>query len=671
MEIANPASQQDLKSVADKIIALVGNPNVGKSVIFGRLTGKYVTVSNYPGTTVDVSRGVGTFGGKKMQLVDTPGVLSLFPKSEDERVTRDLLLRERPEAVIQVADAKNLRRSLLITLELAELKIPMILALNMSDEARERGIEVDVDRLSALLGIPVIETVGVTGEGISDLRRLLAKAAVPTVGVSYLSELEVSYGKIEALLPAEIQAGAQKSPFAARRFVAQTLFYGDASVWDAVSHYFRDSEGVKSQCAAAVKSIAQSYIRPVKILALDSRQQKAGEIFAESVSVSGAIKSSWAQTFGRLSMRPWPGYLIAAGVLFVLYEFVGVFAAQTLVELLEEGLFTQILNPAVTRIVEFAIPFKFIQEMIVGPYGLFTMALTYALALIFPIVTCFFLFFGILEDSGYLPRLAVMLDRLFRVMGLNGKAVLPMILGLGCDTMATLTTRVLDSKKEKVIVAILLTLSVPCSAQLGAMLGMIAGLSWKVFAIWLFVVVGTMVGVGWSAAKILPGVRSPFIMEIPPIRMPQFKNLFKKVRARLMWYVREAVPMFLLGTFVLFISDKIGLLNLVKRAAQPVVVHFLGLPEKATEAFIIGFLRRDYGAAGFFMLSQDGYLTVSQITVALVVITLFMPCIAQFFVTIKERGLRTTLAIAAFVLSFSLGVGGALNWILSKGWIQL
>ncbi len=671
MEIASPASQQDLKSVASKILALVGNPNVGKSVIFGRLTGKYVTVSNYPGTTVDVSRGIGWFGGSQMQVVDTPGVLSLFPKSEDERVTRDLLLRERPEVVIQVADAKNLRRSLLITLELMELKTPMVLSLNMSDEARERGIEIDVERLSKILGVPVVETVGVTGEGIADLRRALAKASVPTIAVKYLSELQVVYEQLENLLPSNVRTGTQTVPFAARRFVAQTLFYGDGAVWNAIGQHFPAHETVKNQCAEFAKKTVKSFVRPMSILAMDTKQQKSGEIFAEVVSVSGAIKSSWAQKFGKLSMQPWPGYLIAVGVLFALYEFVGVFAAQTLVNLLEKGLFAQILNPAVTKIVETVIPFKFFQEMIVGPYGLFTMALTYALALIFPIVTCFFLFFGFLEDSGYLPRLAVMLDRVFRVMGLNGKAVLPMILGLGCDTMATLTTRVLDTKKEKVIVALLLTLSVPCSAQLGAMLGMIAGLSWKIFAIWLFTVVGTMVGIGWSAAKLLPGVRSPFVMEIPPIRVPQFKNLFRKVRARLLWYVREAVPMFLLGTFLLFISDKIGLLDLVKRACEPVVVHFLGLPQKATEAFIIGFLRRDYGAAGFFMLSQNGIMSAEQITVALIVITLFMPCIAQFFVTIKERGLRTTLGIAAFVLSFSLGVGGLLNWILIRGWIHL
>ncbi len=649
------------KVVATKMIALVGNPNVGKSVIFGRLTGKYVAVSNYPGTTVDISRGTGWFGGEQMEIIDTPGIISLFPKSEDERVTRNLLIRDRPTAVIQVADAKNLRRTLLITLELAELGIPMILALNMSDEARERGIEVDTEQLSKMLGIPVVETVGVTGEGMIELRKAVSNARVPTVKVHYLEEVHQALENLETLIP----------NIPGKTFIAQTMFTKDATIWEPIKSAVPVPDPLRNQIVTTVEEILKRFVRPFFILSHDSRQQKASEMTAQVVQVTGMIQSSWAQSFGRASMKPWPGYLIAVGVLFLLYEFVGVFGAQFLVKIMEDGLFGKILNPAVTSLVQLLVPFKLVQDMITGPYGLFTMAITYALALIFPIVTCFFLFFGVLEDSGYLPRLAVMLDRFFRVMGLNGKAVLPMILGLGCDTMAVLTTRVLDSEKEKIIVAILLTLSVPCSAQLGAMLGMIAGLSWKVFAIWFAVVIGTMVAVGWGAAKLLPGVRSPFLMEIPPIRMPQMRNLIKKIRARLVWYLKEAVPMFMLGTFILFVSDRIGLLELIKRAANPIVMGFLGLPEKATESFIIGFMRRDYGAAGFFMLSQNGIMNAQQITVALIVITLFMPCVAQFFVTIKERGLRTTLAIAAFVMTFSLGVGGLLNWILKEGWIKL
>jgi ferrous iron transport protein B len=426
----------DNKVIATKTLALVGNPNVGKSVIFGRLTGRYVTVSNYPGTTVDVSHGSGWFGGEQLRIVDTPGIISLYPKSEDERVTRDLLLRERPQVVVQVADAKNLRRTLMVTLELAELEIPMVLALNMSDEARERGIEINTSRLSEILGIPVVETVGITGEGIVNLRKAISQARVPSIRTQYLNEVEAVLSAVEHFIP----------ELPGRRFVAQTVLSKDFTVWTALAGQLI-TESLKGQVTARAQEAVKRFVRPLGILSLDSRHQKSSEIVSEVVQVTGKLEGSWAQSFGRAAMRPWPGYLIALGVLFGLYEFVGVFGAQFLVDLLESGLFEKILNPAMTKIVNLLIPFQVVRDMIVGPYGIFTMAITYSLALIFPIVSCFFLFFGLLEDSGYLPRLAVMLDRLFRVMGLNGKAVLPMILGLGCDTMAVLTTRVLDSEK--------------------------------------------------------------------------------------------------------------------------------------------------------------------------------------------------------------------------------
>jgi len=238
------------------------------------------------------------------------------------------------------------------------------------------------------------------------------------------------------------------------------------------------------------------------------------------------------------------------------------------------------------------------------------------------------------------------------------------VLGLGCDTMATVTTRIMDTKKEKLILSILLTLAVPCSAQLGAILGMAAGTSWKIWAIWMGVVGGTMMLVGWGAARVLPGSRSPFLVELPPLRVPRIGNMFKKVKMRLKWYIKEVIPLFALATFVLFVLDKVGLLKKIVAVGSPFVVSVLGLPAQATEAFLIGFFRRDYGAAGFLMMSRDGLLNPRQVAVSMVVITLFMPCVAHFLVTVKERGVKAASWIALFVLSFALAVGGSLNWVL-------
>jgi ferrous iron transport protein B len=283
-----------------------------------------------------------------------------------------------------------------------------------------------------------------------------------------------------------------------------------------------------------------------------------------------------------------------------------------------------------------------------------------------PIVLTFFLSFSVLEDSGYLPRLAVMMDRPFKAMGLNGKAVLPMVLGLGCDTMATLTTRILRTRRERILVTLLLALGVPCSAQLGVLLGMVAYLSPAAIGVWIGVVLAVMFVVGWLAARVIPGKRSDFILELPPIRAPQPMNILIKTVARLEWYLKEVLPLFVLGTLILFGLDRTGALGWLEKAASPLIQNGLGLPAQTTGAFIIGFLRRDYGAAGLFMLARDGLLNPAQLVISLVVVTLFVPCIANVLIIVKEHGTKTAAAVVGFVFPFAFGVGVVLNQIFNS-----
>jgi ferrous iron transport protein B len=297
------------------------------------------------------------------------------------------------------------------------------------------------------------------------------------------------------------------------------------------------------------------------------------------------------------------------------------------------------------------------------------MGMTYALALILPIVTTFFLSFGILEDSGYLPRLAALSNRVFQMLGLNGKAVLPMVLGLGCVTMATLTTRVMENKRERLLVTLLLALAVPCSAQLGVVMGMLAGISLTAAMIWAGVVLGVLLAVGWLAARLVPGQRSPLLVELPPLRWPQFSNVVLKTLARLEWYIKEVVPLFLLGTFLMFGLDKTGILSIITRAGEPLVTGWLGLPPEASAAFLMGFLRRDFGATGLFVMQTQGLLNGLQVVVAMVTITLFIPCVASVLVIAKERGWRTAAGMVALIIPLAFLVGGLLNrLLLAGGW---
>lgn len=629
----------------NKTCILVGNPNVGKSVIFNRLTGRYAVVSNYPGTTVDLSRGKAGFGGSDYQVIDTPGTLSLIPSSEDEQVTRDLILRERPDVIVQVADAKNLMRTLLLTAELCELKLPMVLVLNMSDEARERGIKINRAELERVLGIRVISTVGITGEGMKELAKQIPLAKIPAFETGYSEEIENLIARAQSLLP--------ENKFF-KKALAVMLVSGDEAALRYVDTKLH--ENIRKSILTCGDGPKEAVFR--------SKNAAVNNILEAVTLESPKANVSASKKLGQLLMRPFPGYLAVLVALFVMYEFVGVFAAGYLVDLLEEKLFGGLINPFFVDLSGKVFGPGLINDFLVGPYGQISMALTYALAIVLPIVTAFFLFFGFLEDSGYLPRLSVMIDRVFELFGLNGKAVLPMVLGLGCGTMAAMSARILETKRERFLIILLLSLAVPCSAQMGVILGMLAGLSWKVTVLWILSIAGSLFLVGFVSGKLVPGKRSPFMMEIPPLRWPSLGNILIKIKMRLEWYLKEAVPLFALGTLILFAFDKLHLLAGIERALKPVIGGVLGLPEAATQSFIIGFLRRDYGAAGLFVLARAGELSTRQALVSTVAITLFMPCIAQCFMVVKEQGWKIATLIFLFVSLYALVYAGALNYVL-------
>jgi ferrous iron transport protein B len=640
--------------VSREKVILIGNPNVGKSVIFNYLTGKYVTVSNYPGTTVEVTTGTLSAHGKKFQVLDTPGVNSLIPMSEDEKVTRDILLKEPKSYLVQVIDTKNIRRGLLISLQLLEMGLPFIVLLNMWDEAKSRGIEIKTQTLSEILDAPILKTVATRKKGLEKIKENLQARPPSSISVNYPDIIEGGIAKITSLLP---EASISK------RSLALMLLSGDESLAEWL--HTNLSENDIQQIEKIRQEIQIHLADSIGYLINQARLRKVDELLLKVMGLRGEAPKSISSFLGNLSLHPVWGIPILLFILWTTYEFVGVFGAQTSVKFLEETLFGKWVLPPVHTLFQRFVPIPFIQEFFIGPYGVITMALTYAIAIVLPIVGCFFLVFGLMEDSGYLPRLAVMTNQIFKKMGLNGKAVLPMVLGLGCDTMATMTTRILETEKDRTIVTLLLALAVPCSAQLGVILGMFASLPALYLFLWIFIIAGILILVGYLASRVIPGEGSDFILEIPPLRIPLISNVIVKTLARIEWYLKEAVPLFILGTLILFALHKTEVLSLLERAATPLIVHFLGLPAKVTEAFLIGFLRRDYGAAGLFVLAKEGQLNSHQILVSLVTITLFIPCIAQFFMMIKERGLKKALWISAVIIPVAFGVGGMVNFLLN------
>ncbi len=616
-------------------IVLVGSPNVGKSVLFGRLTGSYAVVSNYPGTTVEVSQG----RFDRFQVVDTPGMYSLSPLTEEEAVTQRILLETRPSLVIYVATPRNLRRSLSSLFQLLEAGLPVILAINMMDEAEELGISIDTERLSQELGIPVVPVVSTTGEGIDNLKKAILNYnwKPAEFRLNYPEKIEKSIKKVESLLNGDYTVS--------KRSIALLVLQGD-----------------KNTLAREDIANCASYAYEIALV----RNRKANEIVARTTSHSPTPKTRrLGARLEDLTLNPKTGIPILILILyFGLYRFVGVFGAGTLVDFLENQVFGAHLNPWLTQVFQSTVPWPVVQDLFVGEYGIFTQALTYAVALILPIVGTFFVFFSILEDTGYLPRLAMLLDSVLKKVGLSGRATIPLVLGFGCGTMAALVTRTLETKRERVISNLLISLSIPCSAQLGVIMALLSP-NPRAMLVWAGVILTAFLLVGSITSRLLPGSKASFFMELPPLRLPRLDNIAAKTLARMKWYFLEVLPLFVLASILIWIGRLTGLFQLLIRIFE-YPVTWIGLGRETAIVFLFGFFRRDYGAAGLYQLQQEGVLTGVQLVIAAVTLTLFIPCIAQFMVTVKERGTKTALAFLFFIIPMAFTTGFLLNKALTS-----
>lgn len=628
-------------------VLLVGSPNVGKSMLFNRLTGRYVTVSNYPGTTVELSKGTADIAGHKYDIIDTPGMYSLLPITDEEKVASDLLLKAGADAVVHVIDAKNIQRMLGLTLQLIEASLPVVLVLNMSDEARQIGIHVDSAKLEELLQIPVVETVAISGKGITELLHRIhhVRPARPRQ-IDYGTAIENSISVIAERL--------QEDSNLSCRTRSLLLLQTDPQAMDTCPVFSKniDIDFVKKTIRNCLSQLDHS----VHYHLTWAIQEEVKSIVAGSVNLPDTSLIGFREKLSRFCMHPVAGLPILFVVLyFGVYKFVGGFGAGILVDFLESNIFEAHINPFVERITSDWISWQPLYDLIAGEYGIITLGIRYAIAIVLPIVGTFFIAFSILEDSGYLPRLAMLIDRLFKRLGLNGRAVIPIVLGFGCSTMATMVTRTLESRREKVIASILLALAIPCSAQFGVILGLLANhpyalLAWALFVSAAFVLAGALM------ERFFPGEKPSFYMELPPLRLPRLANVFIKTYSRMVWYFKEILPLFILASILIWLGELTDLFQWTQRMLTP-VVNAIGLPDEASVAFIFGFFRRDYGAAGLYDLQKGGMMSGNQLAVAAITLTLFLPCIAQFLVFKKECGFRIAAitSVCICIIAFTVG----------------
>ena len=413
-------------------VVLVGSPNVGKSVIFNYLTGQYVAVSNYPGTTVDVSSGYCKINGRMYEIIDTPGMYSFITITDEERVARSILLQEKPEIVVHVMDAKNIRRMLNLTIQLLDMGFPVIVVVNLMDEAEKNGIVLDIGHLSRILGIPVIPASAINGIGLEILKKEIGqyRPVQSCFHMKFTNTIEQSI----MLISNQLKEGYGISP----RMVALLLIQGDKVFYELAS----GREPLFCEMITEIKKLGDCYQYGMEYVITIERQKIVDSICDKVLKERGIYQQGTGEKLGRLTREPATGLPILCLVLFFgIYQFVGRFGAGFLVDYIDNSIFVPYINPLVQLFVYQSIPWEWMQSLVVGKYGLFTLGFRYAFIIILPIVSTFFFVFAILEDSGYLPRLAMLMDIIFKKLSLNGRAVIPFALGLGCGTMAVMVTR--------------------------------------------------------------------------------------------------------------------------------------------------------------------------------------------------------------------------------------
>jgi len=570
-----------------KKVLLMGNPNVGKSVVFSRLTGAYVIASNYPGTTVDFYNGKMRLNGELVAIIDAPGTYSLEPSNKAEEVAVKLLEDENVVRVINVVDATNLERNLFLTLELLEKNIPLIIALNLWDEAKHLGIEIDREKLEKLLGVPVVPTIAVTGEGIKEL-------------VSRIKEAKRSRRKESS----------------------------EEEKWRTIGSILKEVQKV------------------------GHRHHTVGELISD------------------LTIKPSSGIPIAIAI--ILSAFVAVrLIGETLITHLFEPVFN-VYMPLVEAASDFIgagsglLHAVLIGKLIEGEIdplqsmGLLTTGLFVPFVMVLPYIIAFYLILAILEDSGYLPRVATLVDNLFHRLGMHGHGIIPLFLGLGCNVPGALSTRTLETRKQKFIAATLLAISVPCMAQIAMVFGILGRYGLRYILI-VFITLATIyIFGGLMMNKFVKGESPEIFLEIPPYRRPSIGAVVKKTWMRVRWFVKDAIPWLFLGVVLVNILYAVGFLDFLGAISAPVIEGWLGLPGAATTALLIGFLRKDLAVGMLLPLN----MTPLQLVIASTILTIYFPCVATFAVLLKELGPKDMLKSTALMVVTALIVGIVLRLAL-------
>ena len=632
-----------------KKIAIIGLPNTGKSQIFNNLTGEYSVVANYPLTTIEPKRAHCQIRNHPCEVIDTPGLHCLYIHSEEELIVRDMIFSEKPDVIIQCIDTNRLKQSLVLTADLLELGIPIVISLNAIDETMRKGVYVDSSGLSRFLGVPVIELMALYKRGTEELKDAIYNARNGKKGVRYGDIIEKWISDIESKLPEDINYKRKVSVLMLLHdpFLAGNLkkVYGEEKI---------------TQIRKEVNRIRSEFRGNLARVINNRRNKWVDDVTEKVIKKQKITRGDFSQVFAHLSRHPVFGLPILMTFIFIMY-FLVVDVANVATGWMDGTLWIPVRGQ-----IDNLISSRFWSDFLIGDYGILSLGLANAVITILPILSVFFIFFNILEDIGYIPNVSVLTKRIFEKIGLSGSAIMPLVLGFGCKTMATLTTKSIRSRKERFITICLIAFGIPCAAQLGINISILGRMGIRAFVIAFSVLAFIDILVGFVLNKFLKGgEKSYFMQELPAMRLPNLKAVLIKTYYRLYWFIKEALPVFIFAAVGLFIMDKVGILDGMKKILSPVIEGFLGFPEEMVDVLIVCMARLEAAAAMIITLVEKNLLNNVQCIVAVIII-MMIPCFANVGAMVKELGLKRAVNTVVIIYIGAFLLTGSLNWILNS-----
>jgi len=669
---------KEVKEKTDLTIALAGNPNVGKSCVFNQLTGLSVVTANYPGKTVELNMGITTHNGLKIGIIDLPGTYGISAVSDDQWVARRAVLEGQPDVVVVVIDASNLQRNLYMVLQFLELESPVIVALNLVDYAAKIGLRIDHEKLSKILGVPVVPTVAVRGEGIDELIHAVVDL---TQGRLKMERPKITYGRdvetaIQTLMEA-INETFQEMPYnLPARALAIQLLEGDEEFIGMIRkgqqpqrqkrHRWRgrrlDGDKILQLAADLSREIENRHGEPVSIRIARERHGLAGTI-ADEVQTKLEKPSPLSEKLKHYTVSPYTGIPLMIVALLGVFAFI--FYVGGLLSQFVDGLWGSFVSPSMDGMIFFLIKNETLARIILWGFDKGVLAW---LSVGVPYILTFCIVLSLLEDSGYLNSMAFLMDNIMHKLGLHGRSIIPILTGAGCNVPAIMGTRVLTTKRERILASTLIVL-VPCSARTAVILGAVAYLVGWNYALLIYIIEVGLIGlVGWGLHRLLPGESSGLVMEMFPLRRPSALATIKKTWHRFKDFAFVAFPIVMIGSLGLGALFETGYLWAIANPMSPIVQGLLGLPAVAGICLILGILRKELTLQLLVALAMVQYgpsasnllifMTPLQLFVFALVVTIYIPCVATVAVLGRELGWRNALLIMTFTIILALVIGG-------------